>query len=225
MYQRCLKRVFDVLLCSMALVVLSPVFLFVAIGIKVSSKGPVFYHSLRAGKDKKVFHFYKFRSMHLTNHDKGMFVADAQRVFPFGSLIRKLKLDELPQLLNVIQGHMSIVGPRPMTADGVDLLYTGRYLPVSSIRPGLTSAASLYDYTVGDSVTDNNEYIRTVLPIKLEMELMYVENRSFTYDVSLILRTIKIILLKVKGAKSFTREPELTQAEARLNAANKKYEP
>lgn len=133
------------------MIVLSPVFLITAIAIKLSSPGPVFYFSERAGLHKKPFHFYKFRSMHQTNKDKGMFVADADRVFKVGKIIRRLKIDELPQLINVIKGDMSIVGPRPMVASTVERLYSGKYEKVADVRPGLTSAASLYDYTVGDT--------------------------------------------------------------------------
>lgn len=100
-----------------------------------------------------------------------MFVADADRLFTVGKVIRRLKIDELPQLINVIKGDMSIVGPRPMVASAVDRLYSGKYEKVASIRPGLTSAASLYDYTVGDTYKDNKIYIKEVLPVKLEMEL------------------------------------------------------
>lgn len=189
--------------CSIALIVFSPFFLFVSIGIKLSSPGPVFYFSERAGINKKPFRFYKFRSMHVTNHDKHMFVADSERLFTFGKLIRKLKIDELPQLVNVIIGDMSIVGPRPMTTYAVEKHYSGRYEPVSLVKPGLTSAASLYDYVVGDSYTDNKKYQQEVLPIKHEMELYYVQHQSFLYDAELILRTIHTIICVALGKKEF----------------------
>ena len=119
-----IKRILDVVLCLLALVLIWPIYLLVAIGVKLSSKGPVFYYSIRAGKDKRPFKFYKFRSMHLlSGEDKGYFIADANRLFWFGKLIRRLKLDELPQLLNVIKGDMSIVGPRPMETKSVDRIY------------------------------------------------------------------------------------------------------
>ena len=136
----------------------------------------------RAGINGKPFRFYKFRSMHVTNHDRGMFQADPERLFPVGKLIRRLKIDELPQLLNVIKGDMSIVGPRPMTLEGVDRFYIGRYEIVRSVKPGLTSAASLFDYTVGENYYDESAYEAVVLPIKKEMEYYYVMNRSFKYD-------------------------------------------
>lgn len=208
-YQKYVKRFFDICLCSFALVVLSPLFLITAAAIKLSSPGPVFYFSERAGRNKKPFHFYKFRSMHQTRNDKGMFIADADRVFPVGKIIRRLKIDELPQLINVIKGNMSIVGPRPMVASAVDKLYSGKYEKVAAIRPGLTSAASLYDYTVGDTYRDDKAYIREVLPVKLEMELYYVEHESFVYDVQLIVRTIVTIIQVLFKKKTFRSQTEL----------------
>lgn len=207
-YSKIIKRFFDIFLCSFALIVLSPVFLITAVAIKASSPGPVFYYSERAGLNKKPFHFYKFRSMHPTKKDKGLFVTDENRVFLVGKIIRRLKIDELPQLINVIKGDMSIVGPRPMVASAVDKLYSGKYEPVSRVRPGLTSAASLFDYTVGDTYQDDQAYIREVLPIKLEMELYYVEHESFFYDVQLVWRTIITILQVFCGKKNFGHQPE-----------------
>jgi len=197
-YRRHGKRMLDVLLCGFALLVLSPVFLLTAVAIKVSSRGPVFYHSLRQGRDKVPFKFYKFRSMHLPKgRDKGLCVADEDRLFAVGRLIRRLKIDELPQLVNVIRGDMSIVGPRPMVAGGADDFYSGKYAPVAAIRPGLTSPASLYDYVVGDTVTDEARYRREILPVKLELELLYAGKESFPYDASLVFRTMGAILAKL----------------------------
>ena len=206
------KRFFDVLLCSLAVIILLPVFMFAVIGIEISSPGTILYHSMRAGRFKKPFKFYKFRSMHPPKgKKKDMFVADPDRLFKFGKLIRRLKIDELPQLFNVIIGDMSIVGPRPMTVEHVDELYCGEYKKVTDVRPGLTSPASLFDYTVGDTYKDNEAYRREVLPIKLQMEKMYVERQSFTYDCSLIWRTIVTILQVLFGKKEFKDQPELVE--------------
>lgn len=211
MYENVIKRILDIVLCTFALVVLSPIFLITAIAIKLSSPGPVFYYSDRTAKDHRRFHFYKFRSMHVTNADKGLFVADANRLFTIGKIIRRLKIDELPQLLNVIKGDMSIVGPRPMPWDSVDTTYYGKYQKILSVRPGLTSAASLYDYTVGDTYSDNDAYMKEVLPIKLDMEMLYVERQSFGYDCQLVWRTIVTILQVLFGKKEFKEQPELAE--------------
>lgn len=206
-YQNTIKRFFDIILCSFAMIVLSPIYLIAAIGIKLSSPGSVFYKSDRQGKNGKAFHFFKFRSMHETKNNKHMCVADAERLFPFGKLIRRTKIDELPQLINVIKGDMSIVGPRPMTL--ASKMYEGEYAEVKKVRPGLTSPASLYDYLVGDTYTDNAKYKVEVYPVKQKLELYYVRHESFLYDVSLVIRTIGLILAVVFGKKKFTDIPEL----------------
>lgn len=219
-YENIVKRFFDIVLCSFALIVLSPVFLITAIAIKVSSQGPVFYYSDRTGKGRKAFHFYKFRSMHVTNSDKGLFVADADRLFTIGKIIRRLKIDELPQLINVIKGDMSIVGPRPMPYATVDTVYYGKYQKILEVRPGLTSAASLFDYVIGDTYTDNDAYMREVLPYKLEMEMLYVEMENFRYDVSLIWRTIVTILAVLFKKRSLPGQWEYDYVKDKCNNIN-----
>lgn len=210
------KRLFDIVLCLFAIIVLSPVYVLTALGIEVSSPGTVLYHSRRAGINKKPFEFYKFRSMHPPKgRKKDMFLTDPDRVFPFGKLIRRLKIDELPQLFNVLKGDMSIVGPRPMTVEHVDEFYSGDYEKVTKVKPGLTSAASLYDYTVGDTYKDNEAYRREVVPVKMELEKLYVERQSFGYDCSLILRTIVTILQVLLGKKNFRAQPELSEIKNR----------
>ena len=206
------KRFLDIFLCVFAILVLSPIYIFAVLGIEISSPGTVFYHSMRAGLEKKPFKFYKFRSMHPPKGEKkDMFLADPDRVFPFGRLIRRIKIDELPQLFNVLKGDMSIVGPRPMTVEHVNEIYCGDYEKVTKVKPGLTSAASLYDYTVGDTYKDNEAYRREILPIKLEMEKMYVERQSFCYDFSLVCRTMITILQVAVGKKEFIELPELQE--------------
>lgn len=212
MMYRFIKRFLDIILCSAAVIFFLPVYLITAVGIEISSPGTVLYHTMRAGINKRPFRFYKFRSMHPPRgRKKDMFVADPDRVFPFGKLIRRLKIDELPQLFNVIKGDMSIVGPRPMSAERVGELYCGEYEIVSSVKPGLTSAASLFDYTVGDTYKDDAAYRREVLPIKLELEKMYVERQCFGYDCELIWRTMITILQVLLGKKEFKEQPELAE--------------
>lgn len=211
MYKKWIKRLLDIVLCSLAMVILSPLYILTMIAIKVSSAGPVFYYSERAGKDHKAFNFYKFRSMHVTNFDKGLFVADEDRLFTVGRIIRKLKIDELPQLINVIKGDMSIVGPRPMPASSVDSTYYGKYQEILSVRPGLTSAASLFDYTIGDTYCDNDAYIKEVLPYKLELEMLYISREGFCYDTSLVIRTIITIIAVALSLKQLPKQWEYEQ--------------
>lgn len=208
-YEKYIKRLLDIILCSLALIVLSPFFLITAIAIKCSSPGPVFYFSDRAGLNKQPFHFYKFRSMHQTKKDKGMFVADSDRLFPVGRIIRRLKIDELPQLINVVRGDMSIVGPRPMPCSSVDTTYYGPYQKILSVRPGLTSAASLYDYTIGDTYTDDKLYQKEVLPKKLKLEMYYVQHQNFYYDAELVIRTVLTIFAVLFRAKKLPEQREL----------------
>ena len=216
---RVVKRFLDIILCLFAVVVLSPVYLLTALGIEISSPGTILYHSMRAGLNKKPFKFYKFRSMHPPKgKKKDMFVTDPNRVFAFGKLIRRLKIDELPQLFNVVKGDMSIVGPRPMTVEHVDEIYCGEYAAITKVKPGLTSAASLYDYTVGDTYKDNEAYRREVLPVKLELEKMYVERQSFAYDCNLVWRTIVTILQVVAGKKHFEDQPEYLEIKNRVGS-------
>lgn len=211
MYEKIIKRGLDIILCLLAVIVLSPIFIVVALAIKVSSPGSVLYSSERMGKNHESFHFYKFRSMHITNADKGLFVADADRLFWVGKVLRRLKLDELPQLFNVIQGKMSIVGPRPMPSNTVDQIYYGKYQKILNVKPGLTSAASLFDYTVGDTYTDNDLYMEEVLPVKLELEMLYLKKQSLSYDINLIVRTIITILQVLVGKREFKEQPELAE--------------
>lgn len=215
--QRFVKRTLDFLLSFIALAVLSPVFLITIILVKISSPGPAFYCSDRAGKDKVPFRFYKFRSMHVVDEkhkQKELYTADEDRVFPVGRIIRRLKIDELPQLINIISGRMSIVGPRPMPMSSVDWQYCGKYEDILTVKPGLTSIASLYDYTVGETYEGREEeYRRDVVPVKLELELLYVKKQSLLYDVRLVLRTIKTIFLVMIKAKKLPVQPELKEIE------------
>ena len=208
-YAKYIKRVLDIFFCSFAVLALSPIFLFAAIGIKVSSPGKVFYYSDREGKDGKPFHFYKFRSMHNTDNDKHLFIIDEERIFPFGRFIRKSKIDEMPQLLNVLKGDMSIVGPRPMPVGSE--MYTGEYEVVKNKKPGLTSPASLYDYTVGDTYTDDKKYKEEVYPVKRKLEKYYVEHISFLYDAQLVIRTMLTIVQKLLGIRQYKEMPELSE--------------
>ena len=199
---RFLKRVFDILCSFIALIITSPLWLFIAVGIKLSSPGPVFYKSMRAGKDSKEFPVLKFRSMHVyvpedPNSGKkgeGGFVANEKRIFKLGGFLRKSKLDELPQLLSIFIGKMSIVGPRPYPLKTASRLYAGEYACVMSVKPGLTGLDSLYDYAHGELfVKDNEQFKREVLPIRTELSRLYVQKQSIGLDLHCIFRTVKLM--------------------------------
>ena len=221
MFYQIIKRIFDFLSAALALIICSPLWLIILIGIKLSSKGPVFYTAERAGKGKKPFKLYKFRSMHVFHSDEegkkteGGFIANANRIFPFGGLLRRSKLDELPQLLNILAGDMSVIGPRPLSVAGAKLHYSGKYECVSDVRPGLSCLDSLFDYAHGELfVSSNEEYREKVLPVRNELAKMYVDKQSIQLDIYCILRTIKLMFqIAVQREKVFPLTEYETEAE------------
>lgn len=202
LFYRMIKRLFDIVSSAFAILVLLPLWLVIAIGIKCSSKGPVFYRADRIGKGAKPFTLYKFRSMHLYHpeikgqgeqREKG-YIANKDRIFPFGGFLRKSKLDELPQLLNILMGQMSVVGPRPTTPGGAKKHFIGKYDNVLTVRPGLSCLDSLFDYAHGELVvTDNEEFDKRIAPVRDCLAAMYVDRRSAGLDIYCILRTLKLM--------------------------------
>ena len=126
-----------------------------------------------------------------------------------GAFLRKTKLDETPQLLNILKGDMSVIGPRPEDLDNAKEMYKGKYAKILDVKPGLSSTASLYDYTHGEKYESEELYNKEFLPKKLDLEVYYVEHRSFFYDIRLIVRTVKIIALIVSGKENFDEPKEL----------------
>jgi lipopolysaccharide/colanic/teichoic acid biosynthesis glycosyltransferase len=191
-------RLFDLLVSGVGLVILSPLFLLLAIAIKLYSRGPVFYRALRVGKDGCLFRLYKFRSM-VVDADKqgpGITIGGDSRITSIGRFLRHTKLDELPQLINVLKGEMGLVGPRPEDPRYA-ALYTPEQRRVLRIRPGITSAASLayrYEEQLLNNITDwETVYCAKILPSKLAIDLDYLARRSFWRDIDLILRTIVVM--------------------------------
>ncbi len=190
-----MKRLFDVVCSFFGLLVLSPLFVFLSLWVGLGSKGGVFYKQKRVGRFNKDFTLYKFRSMRVGADKKGLLTIGGKdsRVTKAGFFIRKYKLDELPQLLNVLKGDMSFVGPRPEVRKYVDM-YTERQLKVLDVRPGITDLASIKYRNENDllAAADNPEqyYIDFVLQDKLALNLQYIETRSFFGDIKLIFRTI-----------------------------------
>lgn len=150
-------------------------------------------------------HVYQPSNSNLNKTSEGGYIANPQRIFWFGSFLRKSKLDELPQLINVFMSQMSVVGPRPITKAGVEKLYNGRFENITSIKPGLACLDSLYDYAHGELfISDNEEYIEKVLPVKLELARLYVEKRSIILDMKIIARTVYLIFaVAIRGKKNF----------------------
>ena len=190
-----LKRVFDVICALAALVVLSPVLLGLALTIKMSSPGPVFYRGVRVGLHGRPFRIFKFRSM-VINADRigGASTADGDpRITTIGRVLRKTKLDELPQLLNVLSGDMSFVGPRPEVQQYVDM-YTEEEKAILTVRPGITDWASLWNPDEGAvlarAADPERAYLELIRPQKLKWQLAYVRERSFLVDLSILARTL-----------------------------------
>lgn len=205
-----MKRAFDLLFAVCFLVVFSSVYLLTYIIIKMVSPGPAFYKAKRVGVNGKVFDCYKFRSMRVDSGKVRLTtLQNDDRIFPFGRFIRKTKIDEMPQTLNILFGDMSVVGPRPEDTVNADKMYQGEYKHILDVKPGLTSPASLYDYTHGEEYEDEELYEKEFVPQKLQLELYYVEHQSFWYDIKLILKTAWLIVLKTCGKKDFEKPREL----------------
>ncbi|KZE82825.1 glycosyl transferase [Myroides marinus] len=196
-----MKRLFDIISSGIGLIFLSPIFLFLAIWIKIDSQGPIFYKQVRVGKDGKDFKIFKFRSMRQGSDKQGLITVGGRdpRVTKSGYYIRKYKLDEFPQLINVFVGDMSVVGPRPEVRKYVDL-YNKEQLRVLSVRPGITDIASI-KYRNENELLEKAEdpdktYIEVIMPDKLNYNLEYIDKASFVYDIKLIFMTFKEIVIK-----------------------------
>ena len=194
-----MKRIFDVIASGLGLIVLSPLFLILAIWIKLDSKGSVFYRQVRVGHKNKDFRIFKFRSMRV-GADKGSLVTIGghdPRVTRSGYFIRKFKFDELPQLINVFLGDMSLVGPRPEVRHYVDY-WTPEQMHVLDVRPGITDPASIKfrnENELMEKAEDPEKYyIEVIMQEKIKLYLEYVEKHSFFYDLGLIFKTFWVIV-------------------------------
>lgn len=201
---RHLKRVTDIVCASLGIIATSPLWVVAIVGILLSDPGKIFYTSTRIGKSNKPFKMYKFRSMKSAKGaNEASLRADSNRIFPFGLLMRNLKIDELPQLINILNGSMSVIGPRPVANDQKHLFRTGRWNKAAEVPVGLSGPAALYDFIYGDSFTDENEYMEKVFPTRRELEVTYVDKISPIYDVKMILYTLICI-----GYRVFKKNPK-----------------
>ncbi len=194
-----MKRIFDIIASGLGILLLFPLFIAIALWIKLDSKGPILYKQQRVGRNNKDFTLYKFRSMRIGADRCGLITVGERdpRVTYSGYLIRKYKLDELPQLINVFLGDMSLVGPRPEVRKYVEL-YSKEQMNVLSVRPGITDMASVLYRNENEllgRVEDPEQYYREVImKDKLNINLDYIRRCSFLYDMKLILLTIKTII-------------------------------
>ncbi|GJM17007.1 MAG: glycosyl transferase [Thermodesulfobacteriota bacterium] len=193
------KRAFDLAISVPLLIVLFPLFLLISLLIKLGSEGPVFFTQERIGKEGKVFKLYKFRTMIKDAHSKGPSVTSRgdKRITPLGKLLRRYKLDELPQLLNVVMGEMSLVGPRPEVKKYVDA-FQDDYSSILKVRPGITDYAALR-YRSEEGILagyDNPEqaYTEVVLPEKITLYKKYIREMGVMADVQILFMTLREVI-------------------------------
>ena len=197
-----LKRFFDLILSFIGLLIIVPILFLITILIKISSSGPVFYKQVRVGKNNKDFEIFKFRTMHVNADKKGLLTIGGRdpRVTSIGYYLRKFKLDELPQLINVFKGDMSFVGPRPEVRQFVNL-YSEIQKKVLNVKPGITDLASIEFRNENEILSKeedpNQYYIDNIMPKKLEINLKYIAQRNLLKDFTVIIKTIKVIFNSV----------------------------
>ncbi len=193
------KQVFDVCLASIGLLVLAPLFLAIAIWIKFDSKGPIMFRQQRVGQFERGFSIYKFRTMFTRSDesDSQLTIGADTRITRAGSFLRQYKLDELPQLINVIMGEMSIVGPRPEVPRYVANYPANIKAIVLSVKPGITDFASIQfrreNEILASALDPEQVYIDNILPVKLEHYVRYVRNRTLWLDIMIIFSTLKLV--------------------------------
>lgn len=194
-----LKRIFDIVFSVIVLLILLPVFIIIAILIIADSKGGIFYKQIRVGKNQQDFYLYKFRSMQTNADKKGLLTVGMKdlRITRVGYLLRKYKIDELPQLLNVLTGKMSFVGPRPEVPKYV-ALYNEEQKKVLDVKPGITDYASLKYFNENEILANAKDaeqtYINEVMPEKLKLNLEYIKDKNFTTDLKIIFKTLLRII-------------------------------
>ena len=190
-----MKRLFDITASFFGIIILSPLLIFIGLWVGLSSKGGVFYKQIRVGKNNKDFKLYKFRSMRVNSDKQGLLTVGSKdsRITKAGYFIRKYKIDELPQLINVLKGDMSFVGPRPEVRRYVDL-YSEEQMKVLSVRPGITDPASIKYRNENDILSSQSNpeqyYIQHIMPDKLKINIDYINTRTFVKDIKIIFQTI-----------------------------------
>lgn len=203
-----LKRMMDIILSFMAIVFSSPIWIITIIGIEIADFGPIFYKANRIGKNNEKFSMYKFRSMRvLKEHKEGSEASlrpETDRIFPWGRIIRRFKIDEIPQFLNILLGDMSIVGPRPVAVDQMKLFRYGKYNLAKQVKPGITGPAALYDYIYGDQFEEEKieEYMEKVYPTRRELEYVYVKKQGFLFDTWIFFETAYCVLCSIFGKEN-----------------------
>ena len=210
-----MKRAIDLLASALGLIFLSPLLLLIALLVKLDSRGPVFYRGSRVGLRGAPFHIFKFRTMVEDAERRGgpSTAGDDPRITRVGGLLRKHKLDELPQLLNVLRGEMSLVGPRPEVKRYVDL-FTEEERAILGVRPGITDLASLWNRDEGEvlrgSADPERDYLERIRPVKVRLQLEYVEKRSLLLDLRILAATVLCVVLRPRPGMKAPVTPGLS---------------
>ncbi|MBN1039753.1 sugar transferase [Clostridium botulinum] len=194
-FNKIVKRIFDFVCSTLGIIILSPIFILISIMIKTGSDGPVFFKQIRVGEDGKDFEILKFRTMVVDAEKLGkqITVGNDNRITKIGSFLRKYKLDELPQLINVFKGDMSLVGPRPEVPRYVKI-YNNEQRKVLEVKPGITDLASIRykdeNALLGKAENPEEFYINTIMPDKLALNLEYINKSNVFFDIYIIVKTI-----------------------------------
>jgi lipopolysaccharide/colanic/teichoic acid biosynthesis glycosyltransferase len=196
-----IKRLFDIVASALGLFFLFPLLVLISFWIKFDSAGPVFFRQIRVGKDSVEFQIFKFRTMSVNAEASGRLTVGAdKRITRSGAFLRKFKLDELPQLLNVLLGHMSLVGPRPEVPEFMNCYPADIRATVLSVKPGITDLASIHmidENEILDQYEDPRKaYLEVILPIKQNYYIEYVKKSSFIFDLRIIFATIMKIITR-----------------------------
>lgn len=189
-----MKRIFDIVFSIIGIIIFSPILIIISILIKIDSKGPIIFKQKRMGKNMKEFYIYKFRTM-FTHADKNLLLTvgnNDNRITKIGYWLRKFKIDELPQLFNVLKGDMSFVGPRPEVEKYVKF-YTEEEKRIFALKPGITDYSSIHFRNENELLKDKENpeefYIKNLLPLKLKMNLEYLDDNSVGKDIKIIFKT------------------------------------
>ena len=194
------KRIFDIGVAATVLLVTSPLTIAAMIGIKLTSPGPVFYRARRAGKDGVAYDMHKLRTMHVQKSGKRQLVTGPNdpRIFKFGNFLRKTKIDELPQFIDVLTGQMSVVGPRPEDPEIVEKYYSDEQKKTLLVKPGITSPAALvYSVKSEEQLIDEDvmgSYVKNVLTQKLKIEQDYIDKASLAHDLQIVGQTFLFVV-------------------------------
>jgi lipopolysaccharide/colanic/teichoic acid biosynthesis glycosyltransferase len=196
-----MKRFFDFNIAFLGLLLLSPFIIAIGVLIKFSDKGPVFFKHKRVGKDGKIFRLYKFRSMRFKKsaENGGFEPGNISQITSVGKILRRTKIDELPQLINVLRGDLTLVGPRPEVRKWTKV-YPEKWAVVLSVKPGITDYASIKyrneEEILASSNNPENTYFKEILPQKLDLNIEYVNQHSILKDLNIIFQTLYVIIFK-----------------------------